>query len=166
MGDEYVGVFSSLFAVCWTVALLISTPNIIFFVNFFIIHHTDKAIGMSGSFPLCVPAPVLQKGLTFNQSTEVSQIQIWSEQLVYIPALSCTYQAQGVFWVPQKALVMWLTSPYVPLSQLLTPHPPLLSKKQLLTLLPLSPFLLTWYPSFAFYYTGALILSNPGHQVC
>lgn len=45
-------------------------------------------------------------------------MQIWSEQLVYIPALGCSDQAQGFFRVPQKALVMCLTSPKVPLSSL------------------------------------------------
>lgn len=48
----------------------------------------------------------LYKKDSFTQSTQASHMQIWSEQLVYVCALSCSDQAQGFFRVPQKALVM------------------------------------------------------------
>lgn len=94
---------------------------------------------------------------------KVSQTQIRSEQLVCIPALSCSDQAQGFFRVPQKALVTCLTSPKVPLS----------SVPQLLTLSStFAPKQAAVYPfttacnfadlisSFSFYDTAVLVLST------
>lgn len=46
---------------------------------------------------------VILANIHFTQSAELRQIKIWSEQLVFIPALNCSDQAQDFFRVHKNS---------------------------------------------------------------